>query len=222
MNFVNLWLGSVIGFPLIRASGIPIFPANINTCITPFALRLVKKQWKLALSGEYASQCTGAFTRIHGLPCCHELRTQLNLNPKLCLDPDDFHEHWWFERPSGKGPAFRLPSPPAAIANAIMEPNVVRARGRPRAEDRRHTTRRDPSLWEIPVTRGPRPDGSIGLDSSTGPDGSTGPRASNRPRGRARARGSSARNGRGGRQTVRLFHAMEICANAATRKWRML
>jgi hypothetical protein len=59
----------------MRPEYIPIFPANVNTYITPKALLLVKEQWKLALNGEHALQCSESFTKVYGLPCCHEIRT---------------------------------------------------------------------------------------------------------------------------------------------------
>ena len=176
----------------VRAKDIPIFPANINSIITPFALRLVKKQWRLALSGEYDPQCSQSFTNIYGLPCCHDIRTYLNLNPDWFLKAEDFDPHWWFERPQGKGPALRLPSPPAVIAQTVTEPDIVRSRGRPRKEDRRVTTRRDPSQWEIPVVRGPRPSEVIDLTSTE----TTETTETTTTRGRGRGRGRGSRGGR--------------------------
>jgi hypothetical protein len=151
----------------VRPNRIPIFPANINTYITPFALRLVKKQWQLVISGEHDPNYTGSFTNVYGLPCCHDIRTHLNLDPKWFLSAEDFHAHWWFERPKGKGPALHLPSPPASLLQPITEPNIVRSRGRPRREDQDTTTHRDPSQWEIPVVRGPQPVEATDLINTT-------------------------------------------------------
>jgi hypothetical protein len=85
----------------IRPDRIPIFPMNINTFITPFALRLVKKQYQLAIKGQSEAQCTSSFFYIYGLPCCHEIRYRLGQDENWCLKPQNFDIHWWFERPSG-------------------------------------------------------------------------------------------------------------------------
>jgi hypothetical protein len=181
----------------VRPSRIPIFPANINLFASPFALRLVKRQWELAKSREHEPICTGSFTKTYGLPCCHKIQRCLNLNSKWFLTGDHIHAHWWFERPPvrdpliGQGPALRLPSPPVPTHETVLEPSIVRARGRPRQEDRDTTTRRDPSQWEIPVAPRSRRDGdSNGNDITRRGRGST----------RSRSRGATPRGSRMGRE----------------------
>jgi hypothetical protein len=62
----------------------------------------------------------------------------LPLHPDAFFDIEDIDAHWWFERPANKGPALRLLSPPAPPYKSVLEPSVVRIKGRPRKD---HITR---------------------------------------------------------------------------------
>jgi len=74
------------------------------------------------------------------------------------LSRHDIDAHWYFERPQhlGPQPAIRLPSPLGVRIPLIREPLVVRSSGRPRADDRDRTTRRNPSHWEQPPPSQPQ------------------------------------------------------------------
>ena len=179
----------------IKPEQVPIFPAHINKFITPVALRLLKTQWRLARSDEFDPECSGNFEATYGLLCCHSIQRALTENPELVIDINDIDAHWWFERPANMGPSIRLPSSPASLHESVIEPSIVRTKGRPRKDN---ITRRDPSQWEIPVICGPRSevDNPIDVteDSATTSSNTTTSRGG---RGRGRGRGS-----RGGRVTT--------------------
>ncbi|KAN0070757.1 hypothetical protein V8E54_010922 [Elaphomyces granulatus] len=141
---------------------LPILPARINESIAPYALLKVREQWELAKHENFAQRrrerpCTGSFTKVWGLLCCHDIADALSIQPQWTLSRLDIDEHWYFERPQHRQPqpALRLPSPPAVRQPLVQEPLVVRSSGRPRADDRQCTTRRDTSHWEQPVGRTP-------------------------------------------------------------------
>jgi hypothetical protein len=188
----------------IRPDRISIFSANINTFIAPIALRLVKKQWQIALSESYRPVCSSAFERVHGLLCCHTIRERLDLNPRFYIEAADFDPHWWFERPINHGPALRLPSP-VAPHSTVEEPSIVRARGRPRRDDTDKTTRRDPSQWELPVARRPRASGPSGASGpASGASGAAGASGASGAAGPAGPAGPASRpKGRPGREAQR-------------------
>jgi hypothetical protein len=146
----------------VQPKYLPILPAKINECITPYALAKVREQYELAKQPNFAERrrehpCTRSFKKIYGLPCCHEIANALRVASNWTLSRHDIDAHWYFERPQhlGPQPAIRLPSPPGVRIPLIREPLVVRSSGRPRADDRDRTTRRNPSHWEQPI--GPTP-----------------------------------------------------------------
>jgi hypothetical protein len=146
----------------VQPKFLPILPAKINECITPYALAKVREQYELAKDPAFAERrllrpCTKSFNKIYGLPCCHQIADALHTCSNWTINRHDIDAHWYFERPQhlGPQPAIRLPSPPAIREPFIREPLVVRSSGRPRADDRDRTTRRNPSHWEQPVNPTP-------------------------------------------------------------------
>ncbi|KAN0077545.1 hypothetical protein V8E54_005849 [Elaphomyces granulatus] len=164
---------------------LPILPARINESIAPYALLKVREQWELA------KHCTG-FTKVWGLPCCHDIADALSIQPQWTLSRLDIDEHWYFERPEHRQPqpALRLPSPPAVRQPLVQEPLVVRSSGRPRADDRQCTTRRDTSHLEQPVGRTPEWQAAQQAASLTATS-TTVHRVAQQPQTRGRGRGTS-------------------------------
>ena len=78
----------------------------------------------------------------------------------------DFHKHWHFVRPVSApqdGEAAELPSlpPPRPLPN-IFAPHVVQTRGRPRRD---HSTRRNPSAFELTAGAQVHRPGRVGGES---------------------------------------------------------
>ena len=46
---------------------------ELNSRVSPFALKELYKQWELVKSGKMSSVCTGQFKTVMGLPCAHML-----------------------------------------------------------------------------------------------------------------------------------------------------
>jgi hypothetical protein len=197
----------------VQPKYLPILPAKINECITPYALAKVREQYELAKQPNFAERrrehpCTRSFTKIYGLPCCHEIANALRVASNWTLSRHDIDAHWYFERPQhlGPQPAIRLPSPPGVRIPLIREPLVVRSSGRPRADDRDRTTRRNPSHWEQPIgptppsqpqaSLAPPPPSDSSINNAPAPVQvqAIQPPARGRPRGRPRGSG----RGRGG------------------------
>ncbi|KAN0069696.1 hypothetical protein V8E54_012002 [Elaphomyces granulatus] len=178
---------SMVFLPIARPTEyLPILPARINESIAPYALLKVREQWELA------KHCTGSFTKVWGLPCCHDIADALSIQPQWTLSRLDIDEHWYFERPEHRQPqpALRLPSPPAVRQPLVQEPLVVRSSGRPRADDRQCTTRRDTSHLEQPVGRTPEWQAAQQAASLTATS-TTVHRVAQQPQTRGRGRGTS-------------------------------
>lgn len=116
-------------------------PPGIHLMVTPAAIELVREQdllFQKHQSEGYIPPCTGSFTRIHGLPCYHEIcRNQQGLQFSHFND-----DHWRYQRQQGQS----LPPRPY---EHIREPRPAIPRGRPRRNEA--STRRDPSQFERPV-----------------------------------------------------------------------
>ena len=50
---------------------------DILTKVTPLCLRYLKNQLQLAKAADYQPKCSGQWTAMYGLPCCHTLHRQL-------------------------------------------------------------------------------------------------------------------------------------------------
>jgi MULE transposase domain len=124
---------------------IPIF-TNLLGFITPHALRLILKQYRLLKSDQYKPSCTGLFHSSMGLPCSHMIQAKLQDPGNLRLA--DIHPHWQFIRPIRQ----------VTMEPLVLNPAVVRPKGRPagstnRPREAKSSTRRDPSQFELPLTR---------------------------------------------------------------------
>ena len=119
-------------------------------------MELLVKQLYLARDG----RCSGSFT-THNILCIRLLK---QFNRKVTRH--DFHKHWHFVRPVNTpqdGEAAELPpSPPPPPRPNIFAPHVVRTRGRPRRD---HSTRRNPSAFELTAGTQARRPGRVGGES---------------------------------------------------------
>lgn len=130
--------------------------SNLQGFVTPYALRLVFKEFKrLTAQSTALLACTNNFTTSLGLPCSHQIQARMFGNEGVLLI-DDIHPHWRFERPPPIDPAL-APENPGNPSNPLLhvqEPEVVRTRGRPAgAKNRRQrafddSTYREPSQFE--------------------------------------------------------------------------
>ena len=116
--------------------------------MTPQGLRHLKDQLTLAKSPKYQPICSGAWTAVYGLPCCHTLYRQLHRSSTsvLKIQLTEIDVHWWFNRP--------LPDPPTGLPIdpllLIQEPlTVERRRGRPVGSRIDTLAHREPSAFEL-------------------------------------------------------------------------
>jgi hypothetical protein len=186
----------------VNAKLIPVLHDDLNSLITPQAIELVLQQWRLARDGGLEAACLGQFSRIYRLPCRHSIARMLQIDKEAKIRMQHIHPHWWFKRPFGY--TIELPPPPEPSQPAILEPQVIRGRGRPR--DR--STRRAPSHFELePPARSQHPatsqNDASGNPASTTPPGTPpgtvpeGPRSTSRGRGRGQHRWRGRGRGRG-------------------------
>lgn len=73
---------------------------DLNRWITPYALRLCREQLDKARKNEMAPSCSGKFTTIWGIPCCHDMRTWARIG--RLVQASDFDHHWYWERPGAE------------------------------------------------------------------------------------------------------------------------
>ena len=116
--------------------------------MTPQYLRHLKVQLKLAKSPNYQPICSGAWTTVYGLPCCHIIYRQLHQSATsvLKIQLTEIDIHWWFNRPQLDPPP-GLPIDPLLL---IQQPlTVKRRRGRPAGSIRVDTsTCHEPSAFK--------------------------------------------------------------------------
>ena len=130
---------------LPRDLRLPIF-RDINTKVTPAALRLMKDQYQLTRYHQL-KPCTKTFTTTLGLPCGHKMEERMATGAGV-LKIEDIHSHWRFE----KSLAANRPSTEASTQNhnvnkvdisqilEINEPAVIKPKGRlPGARGKRRT-----------------------------------------------------------------------------------
>ena len=121
---------------------------DILTKVTPLCLRYLKNQLQLAKAANYQPNCSGQWTAIYGLPCCHSLHRQLHRSATLVLKIQliEINVHWWFDRPLLDPPT----GPPIDPLLLIQEPlTVERRRGRPAGSTAGSTNRhREPLAFE--------------------------------------------------------------------------
>jgi hypothetical protein len=134
----------------IKPAIIKIFPAGSYQVIARTALELIAGQYCKAIARELGRlrelpPCSGAFRRIQGLPCAHQIRTSIARDRDWQIQESDIHAHWYLQRKYVGFPLSRIPGPGQPRPN-IDVPTEVRTVGRPPRRD--HTTRRDRSYWE--------------------------------------------------------------------------
>jgi hypothetical protein len=141
----------------IRRYGCSIIPPRLTQAITHEALHHLFHQWKLSNDISRArKQCTGVFTQVHGLPCEHTIKSMLAYNSQWTVPANVIDPFWYYQRPptdTDTPPILDiLPPVEQEVENRlILPPTVVRASGRPRADHRDLTTRRNPSWWEAQI-----------------------------------------------------------------------
>ena len=124
---------------------------NILTKVTPLYLRHFKDQLRLVKSANYQPNCSGQWTAVYGLPCCHTLYRQLHRSATLVLKIQltEIDIHWWFDRPLPEPPI----GPPIDPLFLIQEPfTVERRHGHPpgfiKTRYIDNLTYREPSTFE--------------------------------------------------------------------------
>jgi hypothetical protein len=112
--------------------------------VTPFALQKVLSQFDMLAAKDLPS-CQHQLRTSMGLPCHHEIRDRLQQQDVLHLS--DIHERWHFTKPT-------LSTMSVAIGRPLlMNPRIVKSKGRPKKSNGKSSTRRDPSAFEVEVAR---------------------------------------------------------------------
>ena len=169
---------------------------DILTKVTPICLRHLKDQLQLIKAANYQPNCSGQWTAVYGLPCCHTLHRQLHRSATsvLKIQLTEINVHWWFDRPLPDPPT----GPPIDPLLLIQEPlTIERRRGRLAGSINRG--RIDTSACREPSA----------FERNTG--------YTNRGRGRGRRRGrrgSAQTLSRGGSSQVSLSTAPQITAQS--------
>jgi hypothetical protein len=110
----------------INPANVPIFYFDIVAKVLPLGLKHARQQYDLATSVKYSPNCSGAFTRIWGVPCCHSIHDLLERDGDGVLNATDFDARWRFDR------VHRLFNTiPQAPLPQVLAPNVVKTKGRP-------------------------------------------------------------------------------------------
>jgi hypothetical protein len=128
---------------------------DILTKVTPLCLYHFKNQLQLVKAANYQPNCSGQWTIIYGLPCCHTLHRQLHRSTTLVLKIQliEINVHWWFNRPL----LDPFTGPPIDPLLLIQEPLTVKCRrGHPAGSIAGSTNRycidtsthREPSAFE--------------------------------------------------------------------------
>jgi hypothetical protein len=108
----------------INPRNVPVFDTQLIDEVLPLGLKLVRKQYDLAMSENYIENCSGKWRTIYDLPCCHDIKKVKDVDAKLTAA--DFNSRWHFERVN------RLLRVTTTVTTPILEPNVVKSKGRPR------------------------------------------------------------------------------------------
>lgn len=134
---------------------------DIVAHVSPFALRLVLKQWEKVQAG-VLNQCTNVFTTTSGLPCAHRIRNRMGeSNGAGIVRLRDIHPHWRFEKPAShltRGHVNELEDDDNIDPLlTIQEPAIAHTKGRPRGQQElptraevsaQRSTQRNPSHFE--------------------------------------------------------------------------
>jgi len=137
----------------VSPARVPVFTKRLMGLVTPQGLRKVAGQYELAKKGEFnvvtLGDCSRSFRNVFGLPCKHEIARQLHFNKEWKLGIEDVDPYWYFKREDLPLP---IPLPPIPEEARILEPEVVKTRGRPKKTNIKKTdtsTQRDPSAFEL-------------------------------------------------------------------------
>jgi hypothetical protein len=132
---------------------IPLFTAVLQHVHAYALQKILLEQAKLPARGGPESSCTCSIKESMGLPCYHTVYQRQQESGVIRLE--DIHPHWYVIRPepgTHSRPTILHPLP-------VLNPLPVQGRGRPRGAlgraVRPTSTRRDPSLFEIPSSSAP-------------------------------------------------------------------
>jgi hypothetical protein len=109
----------------------------LKRIISPFALRQLKQQLKLAKADDYnnGEACTGAFTDKFGLPCKHFLHDRVQQaraaqdDPKAIyyVKPNHVDQHWYLDPPRARGETVDADE----VTFRPLDPLKIKSKGRP-------------------------------------------------------------------------------------------
>ena len=110
------------------------FFAALHGQITPIALMLLYKQWKLALTedqrrsnGDIITECSRTYHVSMGVPCWHLIKERIATGNRI--QPYDFHPHWYWKKPP-PGTEYQAPTP------LILDPEARQRRNQQQLERR--------------------------------------------------------------------------------------
>jgi hypothetical protein len=84
----------------IQPNVVSVFDDELLCQIVPLGLKLAYKQYNIARSREYNPRCSGRWTRICEVPCCHTMKSIID-NPECdrgVLNPSLFGKRWHSSR----------------------------------------------------------------------------------------------------------------------------
>ena len=131
----------------VVAPACPITTPILIEKVSNAALLLLAKQYKLAI-GQHNPICTGNFTRLYGIPCCHLIKAILDYSQFKFIELKDIDPHWHYKRPTEEDLSTGTSHD---ILLRIRAPEMARQRqGRQELNARRATdhTAREPYAWE--------------------------------------------------------------------------
>jgi hypothetical protein len=138
---------------------IPLFAAVLQHVHAYALQKILQEQRKLpARGGPPPSSCTCSIQQSIGLPCYHTIWQRRQESGAIRLE--DIHPHWYITRPE-PGPDSRGLDSRLSVSHPlpVLNPLPVQGRGRPRGAlggvVRPTSTRREPSLFEIPSSSAP-------------------------------------------------------------------
>ena len=129
---------------------VPLFAAILKQ-VHGYALERILKELKKLPARGPLPMCTCSIQQSIGLPCYHTLY-QRKLSTGV-VHLEDIHVHWHYSRPE--------PGPLSAPPLPVLNPLVVRGKGRPRGALGTRgrvaptSTRREPSAFELPSSSAP-------------------------------------------------------------------
>ncbi len=131
----------------VVAPACPITTPILIEKVSNAALLLLAKQYKLAV-GQHTPTCTGNFTRLYGIPCCHLIKAILDYSQFKFIELKDIDPHWHYKRPTEEDLSTGTSHD---ILLRIRAPGMARQRqGRQELNARRAMDHiaREPCAWE--------------------------------------------------------------------------